>query len=265
MMKKWLFSGVLIGSMVLLAACGSEVKDKATAKNSYEKLKQAGEITIGTEGTYSPFTFHDASGKLTGFDVEIAKEAFKRIGLKAKFVETKWDGMIAGLDAKRFDVVANEVGIRPDREEKYSFSDPYILSKAVIIVGKNNDSIAGFADLKGKKVASSATSNYHDIAVANGAEITTVEGFSQAIELVTSKRVDATLNDTLTYFELMKQRPELAVKVAYTESEAAKSAFLFRKGNAELIKKVNTALSEMKEDGTYLKISEKWFGTDVSK
>lgn len=259
-MKKWLLSGVLIVSMIMLAACGADNKS-----NEGEKKDEPKTITIGTEGTYPPFTFHDKKDKLTGFDVEISKEVFKRLDMKVKFVETKWDGLIAGLDSKRYDVVANEVGINPDRQAKYSFSDPYIASKAVIIVGEGDNSIKSFSDLKGKKVASSATSNYHDIAVANGAEITTVDGFSQAIDLITSKRVDATLNDSITFFDLKKQRPELPVKIAYTEPNASESALLFRQGNDDLIKKVNKALADMKSDGTYVAISKKWFGTDVSK
>ena len=126
---------------------------------------------IGTEGTYPPFTFHDESGKLTGFDVEIAQEVANRLGVEAEFMETQWDAMFAGLDAKRFDMVANQVGIKPERQEKYDFSDPYITSKAVLITNENNDSIKSFEDIKGLKSAQSMTSNYADIAKSYGAEI----------------------------------------------------------------------------------------------
>src|SRR3569833_2093995 len=122
-----------------LTACSSDDTRKtdnnaASNKNLLEQIKSDGTLKIGTEGTYAPFTYHAASGKLTGFDVEIAEEVAKRLGVKTQFVETNWDGMFAGLDAKRFDMVANEVSIRPDRQEKYDFSDPYIVSKAVLIV-----------------------------------------------------------------------------------------------------------------------------------
>ncbi len=263
-MKKSLIV-IFLFALVLLTACSEDKMDsKGETKNSLEVLKEKGEIVVGTEGTYAPFTFEE-NGKLTGFDVEITDEVFKRVGLKPKYQLSKWDGLIAGLDAKRWDVVANEVGINPERQAKYSFSDSYIASKAVIITAEKNDTIKSFADLKGKKVASSATSNYHKIAVDNGAEITVIDGFNQAIDLITSDRVDATLNDSVTYFDLKKKRPDLAVKVAYTEDDASESALLFRQGNEELIAAVNKALTEMKSDGTYQKISEKWFGTDVSK
>jgi cystine transport system substrate-binding protein len=266
-MKKAL-SLILASILVLaLAACGTKKEESAAKKSDslYDKIKEKGEITIGTEGTYAPFTFHDKSGKLTGFDIEIAQEVFKRLNIKPKFVETKWDGMIAGLDAKRYDMVANEVAVRPDRLEKYDMSDPYIVSKAVLIVGENNNNIKTLDDLKGKKVAQSLDSNYRKIAEEHGAVNTVVDGFNQSIDLITSGRVDATINDSLSYLDLKKQRPELKIKKVYEEKDATSNAFLFRKGSGELVKEVNKALADMKKDGTYLKISEKWFGTDVSK
>ncbi|TCP29292.1 amino acid ABC transporter substrate-binding protein (PAAT family) [Scopulibacillus darangshiensis] len=265
-MKKILTLLMSLSLVIVLAACGNNDDNKSADKSLYDKVKSKGVITIGTEGTYAPFTFHDKkSGKLTGFDVEIAREVAKRIGVKPKFVETKWDGMFAGLDSKRYDMVANEVGIRPDRQKKYDFSDPYIVSKAVLIVRKDNNKIKNFDDLKGKRAGQSLTSNYSKIAKDHGAKVTPVEGFNQSIDLLTSGRIDATVNDSLSYLDSKKTRPNLPIKVAYEEKNAAKSAFLFRKGSDELIKKINKALKDMHDDGTYLKISKKWFGTDVSK
>ena len=121
------------------------------SKDLLSKIKSEGKIQIGTEGTYAPYTFHDKSGKLTGFDVEIAEEVSKRLGVKPEFVETKWDGMFAGLDAKRFDMVVNEVGINPDRQKKYDFSNSYIVSKAVLIVNSADTTIKKFCRFKGQK------------------------------------------------------------------------------------------------------------------
>nr|WP_258171471.1 amino acid ABC transporter substrate-binding protein [Paenibacillus sp. R14(2021)] len=233
--------------------------------NLLETVKANGEITVGTEGTYAPFTFHGKDGKLTGFDVEIAEEVAKRIGIKAKFIETKWDGMLAGLDAKRFDMVANEVTIRDDRKAKYDFSDPYIVSKSVLIVQKDNTTIKSLADLKGKKSGQSLTSNLADIAKANGAQIVQIEGFNQAIDLLTSGRIDATINDKLSFLDLKKQRPDVPIKVVAETNDASPSGLLFHKGNPELVAAANKALTDMKADGTYLTISKKYFGEDVSK
>lgn len=269
-MKKSLLLILSLFLMLALAACSSnnqknDGKKTASGNTLYDQIKAKGAVTIGTEGTYAPFTFHDKSGKLTGFDVEIAQEVFKRLKIKAQFVETKWDGMIAGLDAKRYDLVANEVSITPERQQKYDFSDPYIVSKAVLITAANNKNIKSYNDLKGKTVAQSLTSNYGTVAKQYGANITSVDGFNQAIDLLTSGRADATLNDSLSYLDLKKQRPDLPIKVVYSEPNATQNAFLFRKGNADLVKAVNKALADMQKDGTYLKISKKWFGEDVSK
>lgn len=248
-----------------LAACGTTPNQAAESKNLLEQIKANGKVLIGTEGTYPPFTFHDGSGKLTGFDVEIAEEIASRLGVKPEFVETQWDGMFAGLDSKRFDMIVNQVGIRPDRQEKYDFSDPYIVSKPVLIVHKDNETIKTFADLKGKKSAQTLTSNFKEIAAANGAEIVGVEGFNQSIDLLASKRADATVNDGLSFLDFVKQKPDAPVKVVAQLDDPARSGVMFRKGNKELVEAVNKALSDMKQDGKYASISQKYFGTDVSK
>lgn len=275
-MKQTVFTIALpLAAAFTLSACAATNQGQTNAAtnaptaaatgNLLSQIKSSGTIKIGTEGTYSPFTFHDKSGNLTGFDVDIAKEVSKRIGVKPSFVETPWDGMFAGLDDKRFDMVANEVGIRPDRQQKYDFSDPYITSKSVLIVNKDNNDIHSFADLKGKKAAQSLTSNLADIAKSNGAQIVGVQGFNQAIDMITSKRADATINDNLSYLDLMKQKPDVPLKVVADKNDASQSGLLFRKGNKELVDAVNKALADMKTDGTYLKISQTWFGQDVSK
>ncbi|MFC4099841.1 amino acid ABC transporter substrate-binding protein [Paenibacillus xanthanilyticus] len=230
-----------------------------------DTIKKEGKIRFGTEGTYAPFTFHDNNGELTGFDVELAREVAKRLGVEAEFVETKWDGMFAGIDAKRFDVIANQVSINEERLAKYDFSDPYIVSKAVLIVHEDNADIKALADLKGKKSGQSLTSNLTQIAKDNGAEIVQVDGFNQAIEMLISKRIDATINDGLSFLDFKKQKPNAPIKIVAETEDASQSAFLFNKGNPELVQAVNEALKAMKDDGTYLSISEKYFGADVSK
>ncbi|KHE66977.1 amino acid ABC transporter substrate-binding protein [Halobacillus sp. BBL2006] len=277
-MKRTLFIVSLLALAVILSACGSsesegentssEGSNEESAQSSgnlLEKIKENGELLIGTEGTYPPYTFHNEQDELTGFDVEIAREVAKRLGVEPVFKETKWDSMFAGLNSKRFDMVANQVGITPERQEKYSFSDSYIQSSAVIVTHKDNTSISTFEDLKGVKTAQSLTSNFAKIAKENDADITSVEGFNESMQLLSSKRVEATVNDRLSVLDFMKQRPDAPVKIAARQDEASKSGLLFRQGNDELVKAVNQALQEMKDDGTYLEISKEWFGEDVSK
>ncbi|MDQ0162958.1 amino acid ABC transporter substrate-binding protein [Aeribacillus alveayuensis] len=272
-MKKIFLTIFVITSIIFsLAACGTanensqeEKLETAEGENLYDKIKEEGGIRVGTEGTYPPFTFHDENGELTGYDVEVAKEVAKRLGLEVEFKETQWDAMFAGLNSKRFDMIANQVGIKPERVEKYDFSIPYTVSTAVVVVQKDNNDIQSFEDLNGKKAAQSLTSNYGELAKANGAELVGVEGFNQAIELITSNRVDATINDKLSVLDYMKQKPDAPIKIVAESDDAAESAFMFRKGNEELVEAVNEVLEEMKQDGTLAKLSEKWFGEDVSE
>lgn len=272
-MKKWTMMLLLSLTVILVVACGNNTNnnngtpntEESTEQNSLDAVKASGKLSIGTEGTYAPFTYHDSNGDLTGFDVEIAREITRRMGVTPEFIETQWDGLIAGMDAKRFHVIFNEVSITDERKVKYDFSDPYIVSRASLIVSSNNTDIKTFADLKGKKSGQSLTSNLSEIARENGAEIVAVDGFNQAVDLLSSGRIDATVNDSLSFLDLKKQKPDVKIKQVDEVANGSHSAALFLKGNDELVQAVNEALTDMKNDGTYLNISEKYFGADVSK
>jgi cystine transport system substrate-binding protein len=263
---------MLLTAIFVLSACGTAKDDNAknddnntgsTEGDLLAKVQEDGELLVGTEGTYPPFTYHDESGKLTGFDVEIAEEIASRLGVKAKFMETQWDAMFAGLDSKRFDMIANQVGINEERMEKYDFSEPYISSVAVLVTQKGNTDVKTFEDIDGLKSAQSLTSNYAEIAKSNGAELVGVDGFNQAIELLNSKRVDVTINDNLSVLDFLKQKPDANIQIVDEAGDAAQSGLMFNKGNETLVEAVNEALNEMIEDGTYNKISDKWFGENV--
>lgn len=250
---------------LLATAIQLSVSQAAFAADDLASIKSAGVFKIGTEGTYPPFTYHDASNKLVGFDVEIGREIAKRIGVKAEFVEGKWDGLIAGLDAKRYDAVINQVSITPERKAKFDFSDPYISSKAVLIVNSNNTAIKTFDDLKGKKSAHTLTSNYAQLARKYGAEVVATDGFDQSVSLVAQGRADATINDNLSFLDFKKHKPDAPVKIVASQSDAEQEGVLIRKDNAALQQAINNALASIKSDGTYQKISNTYFGTDVSK
>lgn len=235
------------------------------AGENLDAIKSAGVLKIGTEGTYAPFTYHDGAGKLVGFDVEIGEAVAERLGVKPEFVEGKWDGLIAGLDVKRYDTVINQVGITEERKAKFDFSDPYIASKAALIVREDNADIKGFADLAGKKAAQSLTSNYGKIAEGAGAQLVGTDGFDQSIALVVQGRADATINDSLSFLDFKKKQPNAPVKIVATEDDAAYSGIIVRKGDPELVAAINQALTDIKSDGAYQRISEKYFGQDVSQ
>ena len=255
----WLRSLAVAGAIQALAIL------PAAAGANLDAIKAAGVIKIGTEGTYAPFTYHDTSNKLVGFDVEIGEAIAKHLGVKAEFVEGKWDGLIAGLDAQRYDAVINQVGITEERKAKFDFSDPYISSKAALIVREDNAEIAGFGDLSGKRAAQSLTSNYGKMAEEAGAQLIGTEGFDQSIALVVQGRADATINDSLSFLDFKKKQPNAPVKIAATQGEAAQSGVIVRKGDPELVAAINEALKAIQADGTYKKISETYFGEDVSQ
>jgi L-cystine transport system substrate-binding protein len=255
----WLKSFLLAGAVQALAVT------LALAGQGLETIKTNGVFRIGTEGTYAPFTYHDPNGQLVGFDVEIGREIAKRLGVKPEFLEGKWDGLIAGLDANRYDAVINQVGITEQRKQKYDFSDPYIASKAVLIVRGDNDGIKGFADLQGKKSAQSLTSNFAKLAEESGASLVGTDGFDQSIQLVLNGRADATINDSLSFLDFKKHKPDANVKIAAQEADADHSGVIIRKGEPELLAAINKALAEIKADGTYQKIADTYFGQDVSQ
>ena len=252
-------------SKILLAAAVLSLAAPAFAQSALEAVQQAGKLRIGTEGTYAPFTFHDASGALVGFDVEIGRAVAQELGVDAEFVEGPWDGLIAGIDANRYDVVINQVGINAERQAKYDFSEPYIASKAALVVRGDNTDITSFESLSGKTSAQSLTSNFGKLAETYGATLVGTEGFDQSIALVLQGRADATINDSLSFFDFKKQQPNADVKVVATADDADFSGILLAKGKPELLAAINEALATIKADGTYAEISQKYFGEDVSQ
>jgi cystine transport system substrate-binding protein len=221
-------------------------------------------LKVGTEGTYSPFSYQGADGKLTGYDIEVIQAVGDKIGKKVEFVQTPWDAIFAGLESKRFDLVANQVTVNDERKAKYALSQPYTTSEGVIVTRADNTGITTLADLNGKTTAQSATSNWAKVAQGAGAKVEAVEGFVQAIQLLKTGRVDATVNDSLAVLDFNKKNGDTSVKIAGKTGEISHQAFAGRKDDA-VIGQINTALDALRADGTLAKISEKYFGTDVSK
>jgi cystine transport system substrate-binding protein len=264
------FVGLAAVAALALTGCSStstssEGGDDA-APSSLADIQDAGELVIGTEGTYPPFSYHeDGTGALTGYDVEIITAVADKLGVEASFEETQWDAIFAGLESGRFSVIANQVSINPEREESYDFSDPYTVSPGVIVVTEDTTDISSFDDLEGKTTAQSLTSNWYELATESGANVEAVEGWAQAVSLLQDGRVDATVNDSLTYLDYTKTNPDSGLKIAAETDDPSLSAFAFDKGNTELRDAVNDALAELREEGTIAEISEKYFGADVSE
>lgn len=225
-----------------------------------------GTLTIGMEGTYAPFTYKNEQGVLTGFDVDIATAVAAKLGLKPKFVLTEWSGILAGLQASKFDVVVNQVGLTAERQKSLLFSAPYAYSSAQIIVKKSSTAaLTGLASLKGKRVGVGLGSNYEQmLRAAGGIDIVTYPGAPEYLADLAAGRIDAAVNDRLLVGYLIKQQG-LPVKGAGILDEPQPVAIAMRKTGTALKSAVDKALLQLKADGTYGKISRKWFGQDVSK
>lgn len=268
----------LIGS-VILAACGGQTEQNQTASATsaptpaavsgslLERINNKGTITVGTEGTYAPFTFHDKDGKLTGYDVEVTRAVAKKLGITVEFKETQWDAMLAGLKAGRFDMVANQVSLTtPERRATFDKSAEYSYSGPMMLVRKDENSIKDIADIKGRKAAQTLSSNYGEMAQAAQAEIVPVDGMAQALTLVEQKRAELTLNDSLALLDYLKKNPQSNLKTAWSAPSDQKlgAGFIVNKGNDEALAKINTAVEELRQDGTLKQLGEQFFGADVS-
>jgi cystine transport system substrate-binding protein len=263
---KYRLSALALLAAGTVALTGCSTGGGAAESDALAQVEEAGEIVFGTEGTYRPFSFHeDGSGDLVGYDVEIAEAVAEKLGVDARFEETQWDAIFAGLEAGRFDVIANQVSITPEREADYLFSEPYTVSHGVVVTLESTTDIASFADLSGKTTAQSLTSNWYELATENGAQVEGVEGWAQAVALVEQGRVDATVNDELTWLDYQTTEGGDGLKVAAETEDTSEQAFAFGQGSETLVDAVDEALAELREDGTLAEISQKYFGDDVSQ
>ena len=270
-MKHKRISALLLAAaalLVILSGCGAkEQSSDAETGDQLARIRQNGTITVAMEGTWAPWTYHDDSDALVGYDVEIAQNIAEKLGVEVNFVEGEWDGLLAGLDDGRYDIMVNGVGITPDSEEKYNFSTPYAYNRTAVIVRGDYDEISSMEDLNGKKTANTISSTYATQAEAYGAEVTGVDDLNQTIELLLAGRIDATLNAEVTFFDYLKAHPNANVKIAAYSDEVEQVAIPVRKSDdtTTLLSAINDALAEMDKDGTLASLSEKYFGTDISK
>ena len=242
-------------------------REEGGAGDRLAQIQEKGEIVIAMEGTWSPWTYHDENDELVGFDVEVAKKIAQKLGVEAVFVEGEFDGLLAGFDAGRYDLVINGVSVDEERREKYDFSDPYAYDRIAVIVAGDNEAIQAMEDLNGKKTANTLNSVYAKVAEEYGAKVTGVNDLNQTFELLLSGRIDATLNAEVSYYDYMKSHPDAGIKIAVLNDEATEIAIPVQKGedSASLLAAVNEVLSEMKTSGELSELSLKYFGSDITK
>ena len=308
-------AGILTSSF-LLTGCGNSTADNSSASSSssassasasgdlLEQIQSKGEIVVAMEGTWAPWTYHDEDDNLVGYDVEVAQQIAEKLGVKATFVEGEWDGLLAGIDSGRYDIMVNGVDITEERAEKYSFSDPYAYNRTAVIVNSANDEIQSMEDLDGKSTANTISSTYAEVAEKYGATVTGVDDLEQTFELLLSGRIDALPNKNIFFIpdrnlahyiaglvpekhfiynegfcivheymeveeiqDAKKAHPDAEIKIACLDPESTKVGIPMKKGDETktLLEAVNKALGELAEDGTLTELSEKYFGTDISK
>ena len=269
-----LFMAAAVLGSVGLTGCSSQGSGQSSQENSstgsgdlLAQIQERGEIVIAMEGTWAPWTYHDESGTLVGFDVEVGQQIAQALGVEATFVEGEWDGLLAGLDAGRYDIMINGVDITEERSDAYDFSEPYAYNRTAVIVSADNTDITSMEDLAGKHTANTISSTYAEVAEQYGAEVTGVDDLNQTFELLLSGRIDATLNAEVTYYDYMEAHPDANLKIACLDPQATQVAIPFRKGEetASLREAVDQALADMRQSGVLSELSEKYFGTDITQ
>lgn len=262
---------VALVAAVSLSGCSKEESAAQTSSavqssDLLDQIRSKGQIVIATEGTWSPWTFHDESGKLTGYDIEVGRLIAKKLGVEPQFVEGKWDGLLAGISAGRYDIMINGVDMTPEREKSYRFTDPYAYNRTVVMTAENNDSIKTMADLKGKVTANTISSTYAEVAEKYGAKVSGVDDLNQTFELLLGGRIDATLNAEVVYYDYKKVHPTAAVKIAAVADETTSVGIPLKKqGTEKLQAELNKILAELRASGELSKLSIQFFGTDISK
>ena len=265
-MKK--FAILIVAAMLMiLSACGTEkssgAEKGAKASGSGVELVKKGSLTFSMTGLYPPLNFKK-DGKLTGFDVEIGTEIAKRIGLEANPVTNPWETIIQGLKAKKYDAIIGSMTATPERDKQVDFTNPYYLSGAQIFVAEGNSSIKSKDDLKGKTIGVIQASTWKDMA-EKLTDPNKVKGYPtdvNALQDLALGRLDAVITDKIVGVSA-KNEKGLKIKPIGGLLNEDRVSVAVAEGNKDLVDKINGAIQSMIDDGTYEKISMKWFNTNI--
>ena len=248
------------------AASGS-ASSAAAADDQLAAIQKRGTLIVALEGAWQPWSFHDASDTLVGYDVEVSRAIAEKLGVEPEYVESDLDSLFAGLDAGRYDLVCNGVEVTEERAKTYDFTTPYGYIHTALAVKKDNDTITSFEDLKGKTTANSLASTYMELAESYGATVQGIDTLEETIQLLTAGRIDATLNADVSFYDYLNVHPDADFKIVAQTEEASHVAIPLRKGeaSASLLEAINAAIDALRTDGTLTEISERYFGQDISK
>ena len=273
-----LMSVMAAAGVLTLAGCSSNSGSSAAASGAafsaastgaadqLAAIQTNGKLVVALEGAWQPWSYHDESDTLVGYDVEVSRAIAEKLGVEPEYVESDWDSLFAGLDAGRFDIVCNGVEVTDERAKTYDFTTPYGYIHTALAVRKDNEDIKSFEDLKGKTTANSLASTYMELAESYGATVQGIDTLEETIQLLTAGRIDATLNADVSFYDYLNVHPDADFKLVAQTEDASHVAIPVRKGDdsASLLEAINTAIDELRADGTLKALGEKYFGQDIS-
>ena len=151
-------------------------------------IQNRGTLIVALEGAWQPWSFHDESDTLVGYDVEVSRAIAEKLGVEPEYVESDWDSLFAGMDAGRYDMVCNGVEVTEERSKTYDFTTPYGYIHTALAVRKDNEDIKSFEDLAGKTTANSLASTYMELAESYGATVQGIDTLEETIHPATDRR-----------------------------------------------------------------------------
>jgi polar amino acid transport system substrate-binding protein len=249
--------------LLILAACGTGEKasTEKTANGSNEKGTNKETFSFAMSGVYPPLNFKK-DGKLTGFDVEIGTEIANRLGLEAKPVTNPWETIIQGLKADKYDAIIGSMTATPERDKQVDFTNPYYLSGAQIFVAEGNSEIQSKDDLAGKTIGVIQASTWKDMAEELSDQVKGYPGDVNALQDLVAGRVDAVITDKIVGLNA-KNEKGLKIEAIGELLNEDRVSVAVQEGNTELAEDINNAIQSMIDDGTYEKISMKWFNENI--
>lgn len=259
-------SGCSSSSSGASSVTSSSAAASTGAADQLTNIQSSGKLVIALEGAWQPWSFHDESDTLVGYDVEVSAAIAEKLGVEPEYVESDWDSLFAGLDAGRYDLVCNGVEVTDERAKTYDFTTPYGYIHTALAVRKDNEDITSFEDLKGKTTANSLASTYMELAESYGATVQGIDTLEETIQLLTAGRIDATLNADVSFYDYLNVHPDADFKLVAQTADASHVAIPVRKGDdsASLLEAINAAIDELRADGILKELSEKYFGQDIS-